>query len=258
MTEQKKEPPKNPVLTWQSREEYETVQKAIQDFSFGPQEASLEKLLELPPITILLIGQEGSGKTHFSLTMCEAGPVYFIDTEYKGQYVINKFKKQGRNNILYAQAKNYIELYGTIKGIIKKYPPGTVVIDSGSDYQKYAEQRVLAEVGIEKIFPIPVWGLVWQKCDVPIESLNKGGFNVVLTCRMKDEYIGDRSTGKLVPRIYDKLLYSSLVRVRCYQDKKKSLKLTEFGKPGLSVSEEYNFELTTTLPQLIKDLEERC
>ncbi len=107
--------------------------------------------LALPKVVVLIAGREGSGKTHLACTMSELGPVYLLDTEYRAQIVTSKFQ-----NVKFALTKNYIDMVVAVKHILKHQPPGTIVIDSGSDLQTFAEIEYLERTEKEKV------GMPWN------------------------------------------------------------------------------------------------
>jgi len=198
---------------------------------------------------ILIAGREGSGKTHLACTMNELGPVYLIDTEYRASIVTRKF-----NNIKFALVKNYQDMVVATKHILKHQPPGTIIIDSGSDLQTFAEIEYLDRTKMEKVYPIFNWADVWAMCNALIDDIRfSKNFNLVITARVKEEYVGDKPTGQIIPRIYSTLPYKADVVLQFPNDKHHKIAVTKNGFTGeLSASLEPN----TSLPKLIKQLSE--
>jgi len=117
-------------------------------------------------LVVLIAGKEGSGKTHLSCTMSEIEPVYLIDTEYRAHIVIRKF-----SNVKFATAKNYNELVVAVQHIIKYQAPGTIVLDSGSDLQTFAEIEYLERTQRDKVYPIFNWGEVYKLCNAVLDDI---------------------------------------------------------------------------------------
>src|ERR1041385_2814339 len=179
------------------KERQELMQKR-DAFSFSQPE-------DAPKLLLLIAGREGSGKTHLACTMNELGPVYLIDTEYRAQIVTRKFK-----NVKFALVKNFTEMVVAVKHILKHQSPGTIVIDSGSDLQTFAEIEYLDRTKMEKVYPIFNWSDVWSMCNAVIDEIKLSQkFNLVVTARVKEEYLNDRATGHIVPRIYSTLPYKA-------------------------------------------------
>lgn len=230
--------PEKPVVKWANEEEARLVAEQVKTFAFDePPE---------PLYTVLLVGEDGSGKTHFACTMKELGPVYILDTELRGEKVATQMFDIRTIVRIY----DYIGMYAAVRGIIAKFkPPGTIVFDSGTDITKFAAQRFMDEAKIDKIYPKVLYDEVYRKCDAVYNACRRAGFHVVITGQMKDEYIGENRSGKKLPKVYDRLLYSSDITVLCNKDKTKQLLKRPYG-----IDMNYKFTLETTLPKLINDL----
>lgn len=197
----------NPYFT--TEKEREELNRLSASFSFTEPE-------EYPKTVVLIAGKEGSGKTHLACTMAEREPVYLIDTEYRAQIVTKKFK-----NVKFATAKNYKELIVAVKHILAHQPSGTIVIDSASDLQTFAEIEYLERTKKESVYPIFNWADVWVLCNAVIDDIKfSGRFNLVLTARVKEEYVGDKPTGKILPRVYSALPYKSDIIIQFSNDSK--------------------------------------
>lgn len=160
---------------------------------------------EHPKFVGIIAGPEGVGKTHMACTASELGPVYLIDTEQRADFVVKKFKGKVKMKV----ARTYSEIVVAVKAIIAKCEPGTVVIDSGSDLQIFAEIAYLDRTKQEKIYPIFNWSEVWAMCNALVNDIKFAGHNLIVTARIKEEYVAEKSTGRWVPRIYDRLKYGS-------------------------------------------------
>lgn len=216
------------------------LESKLSSFSFSNPEP-------MPKLLVLVSGKEGSGKTHLSSTMNELGPVYLIDTEYRAQMVTQKF-----NNIKLALAKNYQELIIAVKHILNTQAGGTIVLDSGSDLQTFAEIEYLERTQKDKVYPVWNWSEVWKLCNSIIDEIKfSQKFHLVITSRMKDEYKGDRATGNQVPRIYSVLPYKADIALQFTSDKEQKLIVT---KNGFSKDKFTALPTTLTLPQIIKSI----
>jgi hypothetical protein len=202
---------------------------------------------EQSKLVVLIAGREGSGKTHLACTMSDLGPVYLIDTEYRAQIVTRKFK-----NVKFAPAKNYQEMVIAVKAILKTQPPGTIVIDSGSDLQTFSEIEYLERTEKEKVGMPWNWSEVWRLCNAVIDEVKfNQGFHLVITTRVKEEYAGDKPTGNIVPRIYSTLPYKADVVLQFDNTKERRLLISKNGFTGdLTAS----LDRSESLPTIIKRL----
>jgi hypothetical protein len=205
--------------------------------------------IALPKLVLLIAGREGSGKTHLACTMSELGPVYLLDTEYRAQIVTGKFP-----NVRFALTKNFLDMVVAVKHIIKSQPPGTIVIDSGSDLQTFAEIEYLERSEKEKVGMPWNWSEVWRLCNAIVDDIKSSQkFHLVLTARVKEEYVNEHATGQIVPRIYSTLPYKADVVLQYASDKERKLQVT---KNGFTSESGMMLERNLTLPQIVKSLTE--
>jgi hypothetical protein len=155
---------------------------------------------------VIVAGREGTGKTHLACSMVQKGPVYLLDSEYRAQFVTRKFQGVKRSTV-----RNWKELVVAVRAVLAKEQPGTIIIDSGSDLQQFAEYDYLEMAKIEKVWPQVLWGEIYGKCDALINLIrfDKQPWNLVLTARVKEEYVADKPSGVWVPRLYDRLPYKA-------------------------------------------------
>jgi hypothetical protein len=136
----------------------------------------------MPKSLVLVAGKEGSGKTHLACTMSELGPVYLLDTEYRAQIVTRKF-----SGVKFAVIKSFTELAVAVQHILKHQQPGTIVLDSGSDLQTFAEIEYLERTHKEQVGMPWNWAEVWRLCNAIIDDIKfSGRFNLVVTARLKE------------------------------------------------------------------------
>ena len=181
-----------------------------------------------PRLVILVSGREGSGKTHLACTMNELGPVYLIDTEYRAQIVTKKFK-----SVQFTVAKSFREMAVAVKHILKYQRPGTIVLDSGSDLQTFAEIEYLERNEREKVGMPWNWAEVWRLCNAIIDDIKfSEKFNLVITSRLKESYVNEKATGNFVPRIYSTLPYKADIMLQFTQEKDPRLLVMKNGFTG--------------------------
>jgi len=155
----------------------------------------------------LIFGKPGVGKTHFSLTAPE--PIIFIDTEGKGDAILEKFDKE----IIYFQVSDFDELQSATaqaldtleavkKGKIDDFEEGTIgtiVIDRMSDVWEMAQFKYS-----EKAYPGKDPGEIdfssrleggddWQMIkhyhnDEFRQPLLRSGFHVMMTAGEQDDF----------------------------------------------------------------------
>jgi hypothetical protein len=196
---------------------------------------------------VLIAGREGSGKTHLACTMTELGPVYLIDTEYRAQIVARKF-----TNVKFALARNFEEMVVAVKHIVTYQPPGTIVIDSGSDLQTFAEIEYLERAEKDKVGMPWNWAEVWRLCNAVIDEIKfSRKHNLIVTSRVKEEYLNEKPTGQIVPRIYSSLPYKADVVLQFSSNKERRLLVT---KNGFTGDLTHQVERSDTLPAIIGKL----
>lgn len=207
------------------------------------------KFEDLPPTRpfVLLSGTQGVGKTHLALTLSNHTDVFLLDTELRGNIVARKFPK-----VKYAQIKSYLQLLGIVDHIIKNYDKGFIVIDSASDIQQLAEVRYKQVAKVEKIWPQYIWAQIYDMCDEIIKKVRDSNFGLILTSRMKEEYINDKATGNLLPRVYNRLPYNVDIMLELYKEKdKRKLIVTKDGYYDKTGEIPYVDDLKTIIENIV-------
>jgi hypothetical protein len=162
-----------------------------------------------PPtnFTILIIGDTEDGKTHLASTISEIMPTYVLDTEFRAHIVVEKFKAMGRQ-ILCAAVKSYGELVAGTRWMIKNVAtPAACVLDSGTDLQKYSEEKYLDDRGREKMGMPITWPEMWSYTYRIMDDLKHSGFVTIYTAKVKDEFLNDQRTGGKKPRVFSDIPY---------------------------------------------------
>lgn len=150
----------------------------------APNAMSKEETDEMDHVwRVLVYGNPGVGKTHFSLSMPE--PVCFLDTEGKGHDLTDKFDKE----IITWQPENYDELAQALAealDLLNVYQKeegqrGTIVVDSMALVWEWAQQKHL-----EKAYPGKDPG------EVNFESALQGGEDWQVIKRYHNEEFRER------------------------------------------------------------------
>jgi hypothetical protein len=177
--------------------------------------------------------------------------VYLIDTEYRAQIVTKKF-----TNVKFTTAKNYLELVVAVKHILSVQQPGTIIIDSGSDLQTFAEIEYLERSEKDKVGMPWNWSEVWRLCNALIDEIKfSKKFNLIITARMKDEYVGEKSTGKQIPRIYAPLPYKADIILQFANDKTRKITISKNGFTGNLTQV---ISSSDSLPHIVASLNDCC
>ena len=223
-----------------STEEKKQLSAALESFEFQKPDAIKDNPL------IVISGEQGTHKTHLACTMSELMPTYLLDTEHRGHIVARKFPK----GLYYKQVSNYTDIVVATHAIFRvAKEPSTIIIDSGSDFQQYAETRYKEVAKLEKIWPQYLWAMIWNMCDTLLYDIRESGHTLILTTRVKDEYIGDKPTGKKVPRIYNRVPYNADIMLEMTGNPKKPIQVT---KNGYFADNTMEFTKEITLPHIIE------
>jgi len=168
--------------------------------SFSP-----DPMPEEIPISVDIAGEKDMGKTHFAATF--PPKCLFLDNELKAPIVLRKFKARGIEHI-WKKVKSFRDIReGVYWAIDSGDEIKTVVFDSGALLQKLAVIEWSEEHGGKKPIVIDkitgtvstyLYAQVYEKIDSLITLLKDNGKNIVVTSRMKDEWIMDKPTGRRV------------------------------------------------------------
>lgn len=186
-----------------SKEATTTVSSSGGPFKWSDPEDAYKK----KKISIEISGEQGIGKTHLA---CSFPKPAFLDTEHKGYVVLRKFA-----NKRWFPAKNMQDARRFVEACLEDPEIETIVWDSGTDIQDWAEQELLAETGklpTDNIWPRVQYKQVYRKIDEQVfkivgsteEEIKK---NFIVTARVKDEYLNDQKTGRAIRDGYKKTPY---------------------------------------------------
>jgi len=148
------------------------------------------------PFSIEVAGEPDVGKTHFACTFPKP---LVIDTEGKAWIVLKKFGHK-----YWKKVKTFDDIRQAVYWGIDSPEIETIVIDSGADLRELAAREYMEEHGIEQIYPLVLWARVDDKIDELVRAIKDADKYLVVTARMKDEYLGEQKTGRRVRDGYKK------------------------------------------------------
>jgi hypothetical protein len=198
-------------------------------------------------LTIVIAGVQGEGKTH---TACEMagivyGEVYLADTEARAHHVTQKFGTHVHRFTI----RSYMEAVAFVKWLKRDVkPPATVVFDSVTDLDKFAEEQYLIHEDKEVVGKPINHPKMNRYVYALLDELKFSGFTIVLTAKMKDEYQGDNRTGKMLPRVFKDIPYRSDFIIEIVRGEKFCLKSPHTGNAR------FPLQTNKTLPELIEHL----
>lgn len=158
--------------------------------------------LEVPPMAVEFVGEQGTGKTHCGLSFPEPA---LCDTEGKGWVVLKKF-----GNKRWFRARTFGDVLDFVNTVLNDDKIKTAVFDSSRDIVDMAERFVLKELGRDTLYSTKgavMYSHVYGKMDWIIQTLRMAGKNVIFTSRLKDEYVNDTRTGNQITDGYKKARY---------------------------------------------------
>ena len=204
-------------------------------------------------IVVLYYGEPGSGKTFNAASF--PGPVLFLDTEHRCELAITSRFHQGFDNPdkefhiagvnSMTECRESISEFASKVSIAAPKHPGdapTIVFDSATSLQKFAEEEYLTKTNRESIFPQFAWGEVWTIIDDFLVNTRKLGMNLVFTCQVKDEYAGDVKTGRRVMDVYKKMKYWVDIICGCSYDYETGKFETKLVKNGYGKDQYMNVD----------------
>jgi hypothetical protein len=156
----------------------------------------LDEIPQAWQITAEICGEPDSGKTHFARTFPKP---LFLDTEAKAWIVLQKF-----NDTPLKVVEKFNDIRSGVHWALDNPDIQTIVIDSGSDLRDLAQAEWLAEQGKDRVYPLVLWGEVYEKVDTLTTEIKKSQKHFVTTARMKDEFVGDQRTGRRIRDSYKK------------------------------------------------------
>jgi len=173
-------------------------------------------------LVINLQGGEKSGKTHFALTC--PGPIAYLDLDVGLEGVVHKFADKKE---IYVKSFKFDGLTeAAIKVLWEDFKRSynealrdpkikTVIVDSGTEVWQFVR---LARFGrLDKILPVK-----YQEVNSEMRQLVRDGYahpkTVVWIHKMKDEYVDNKSTGKMKMDGMGEIPYLVQVNMTTYYD----------------------------------------
>lgn len=163
-----------------------------------------------PWFTLDVTSGEGLGKSHLARTF--QGAIVWIETPPeagKSDIVLNKFRKQygDETKVYFKRALNFNDIRQAIRFGINNPEVKTIVIDSGTHLRRLAAAEWLQETGKNAVHPPTQWQWVNRKIDDAVGEVKKAQKYLVITNRLKNEWIGDSTTGRKIRAGYDPFTY---------------------------------------------------
>jgi len=148
--------------------------------------------------------------------------IVFLDTENKAYIAIDKLPEDQKGHVHWKKVQTFDDIRAGIEFALEKPEVRTVVIDSGSDLRDMAVEEWSTEhkgrrpIVIDQLtghVSTILYSQVYDKIDSLIRQLHDKGKYLVVTSRLKDEYLEDERTGKRIPDSYKKLPWSVMIRI---------------------------------------------
>ena len=161
------------------------------------------------PLLIEIYGNEGVGKTHLSLT---APNPAIVDLTAKGESLPIAMKLHKDWQKRYFRSRDF----DTTKNIVDQLARSdfsVVIFDTSVDLKKQAEAKWRKEHGKDRIYPITLYGEVYDMVDSLTFGLMEAGKDVIMISQTKDEYIDGNRTGKRIWDGYARLPFQADIRI---------------------------------------------
>jgi hypothetical protein len=212
-------------------------------------------------LTIVIAAEQGLGKTHLMCTLAEDpqyGPVYIGDTEHRAQIVVEKFTGRGVP-IKRATITSYPELVAFVKWAKKSLkPPFIIGLDSLSDLDKFAEEQYLLHENKEFVGKPIQHPRMQRYIYALLDELKFSGATIVATAKMKDEFVGENRTGRVLPRVFKDVPYRADLTVLLYRDGRRMVDKsgwTRVGNTGSPVAIPDSVQTLSAIIEFAKSLD---
>ena len=86
------------------------------------------------------------------------------------------------------------------------------------NYGQYAEAHWLKQEGGSKVWPQTNWAKIYDLMQAPLDYLRQNGHAVIMTSRIKEQYVKEKPTGIFVPRLSNRLLYLSDLTIQADEE----------------------------------------
>jgi hypothetical protein len=213
---------------------------------------------EAPPprnLTVVIAAEQGLGKTHLLCTLAEDpqyGPLYVGDTEHRAQIVVEKFTARGLP-IKRATITSYPELVAFVKWAKRNLTsPYSIGLDSLSDLDKFAEEQYLMHENKEFVGKPIQHPRMQRYIYALLDELKFSGATIIATAKMKDEFVGENRTGRVLPRLFKDVPYRADMTVLLYKDGRRVVDKSGWTKAGNTGNPALIPDSIQTLPAIIE------
>jgi len=149
---------------------------------------------------VLIVGETGVGKSHAAMSL---GNSVMLDTTINGDAEVAAWKVYGDE---FGERYYRVSEYEQLCNVIEECEVPVVCIDTGDSLRDVLAREYIRRVNegrsedkkVKKIYPVTEWGKVYDLGRELFYSY-AGEKTFVITEGMKDEYVGDKPTGKKVP-----------------------------------------------------------
>lgn len=158
-----------------------------------------------PSFVLDIAGGEGKGKTHLALTSPKPA---ICDTERKAYRILDK----GIGNPdKYFYPDTWEEIESFINHVVQDDEVDTVILDTIKEVEELAYVATLESLGKESLYSKEAGAVQYkyvnQKLEWIIRSVRRAGKGLVTTARVKDEYVSNNKTGRVVRDGWSKMPY---------------------------------------------------
>lgn len=163
------------------------------------------------PITLVIRGQSGFGKTFLSNVINGKDRTYFADTHATNS-TVETLQLIGNKN--FKKTPTWDDVVVFTNSIIKhKDPPGTIVLDTGSYMNNMGMMKYKADHGTQPYKY--TWQHVWKYFRDWMASVINAGFDLVITVQMTQKRDGEGTIieGSWKPHEWKSLLYETTATI---------------------------------------------
>jgi hypothetical protein len=166
-----------------------------------------------PPdvVVVDIAGREGSGKTHMALTSTKPA---ICDTERKAFRILDKGIGNASKHF---SPSDWNDVVAFTEHVLKDSEVETVVFDTLKELEEMAHRDTLEELSrdrgkkVDSLYSRDAGAVQYKYVNERIENLIKRlrvvGKSVIFTSRMKDEYVDNQKTGRLIRDGWNKMPY---------------------------------------------------
>jgi hypothetical protein len=168
---------------------------------------SYDEISEKDGYSLDITGAEGMGKSHVARTF--EGGFAWADTENKADPILKKFRDVYHDTkvVKLKRIKTFDDIRQLVEGAVIDPDISTIVIDSGTHLRPLAAEEWCKENGKDAVYPPTNYAYVNRKIDKVFNLAKDSGKYLVITNRLKDEWIGETTTGRMIRAGYTAFTY---------------------------------------------------